>query len=153
MIMINKLRVLQRYFHHTLVSLMACCLVLACGETKNPSLEKLYRDNPNQLKKLQVTASAYNSLPEQTNTDPSVAAWGDNLKPGMKAIAVSRDLIPLGLNRNTEVKIEGLDGTYMVLDKMNARWSKKIDIYMGLNKDKAKEWGSQQVVIYWKKNK
>jgi len=132
---------------------MVCCLVLACGESNNPSLEKLYRDNPNQLKKLQVTASAYNSLPEQTNADPDVAAWGDNLKPGMKAIAVSRDLILLGLDHNTMVKIEGLPGTYRVLDKMNARWSKRIDIYMGLNKDKAKAWGSQQVVIYWKKNK
>ena len=153
MIMINKLRVLQRYSCRTIVSLIVCCLVLACGESKNTSLEKLYKDNSNQLKKLQVTATAYNSLPEQTNADPRVTAWGDNLKPGMKAIAVSRDLIPLGLEHNTKVKIEGLQGTYKVLDKMNARWSKKIDIYMGLNKDKAKAWGSQQVVIYWKKNK
>lgn len=153
MIMINKLGVLKRYLHHTLFSLIVCFLVLACGEGENSSLEKLYRDNPNQLNKLQVTATAYNSLPEQTNADPSVTAWDDHLKPDMKVIAVSRDLIPLGLDQNTEVKIEGLEGTYIVLDKMNARWSKKIDIYMGLNKDKAKAWGRQQVVIYWNKNK
>ncbi|GAL15331.1 hypothetical protein JCM19233_6349 [Vibrio astriarenae] len=37
---------------------------------------------------------------------------GDRLKPGMKSIAVSRDLIALGLTHNQEVRIEGFEGTY-----------------------------------------
>jgi 3D (Asp-Asp-Asp) domain-containing protein len=91
---------------------------------------------------LEVTASAYNSLPEQTHEDHT-------LKPGMKSIAVSRDLIKMGLDHNTEVKIKGLDGTYEVLDKMNKRWEKKIDIYFGLDRDRALEWGKKQVEITW----
>jgi len=36
---------------------------------------------------LQVTATAHNSLPGQTQNDPSLTAWGKKLVPGMKAIA------------------------------------------------------------------
>ena len=32
---------------------------------------------------MSVAASAYNSLPSQTANDPTIAAWGDKLKPGM----------------------------------------------------------------------
>lgn len=150
----TNFRIPERSLIRLLFGLTFALLFYACSDSKNASLEKLYKQNSEQLNKLQVTATAYNSLPEQTTADnPSLAAWGDNIKPGMKAIAVSRDLIPLGLTHNTKVKIEGLSGTYRVLDKMNARWSKRIDIYMGKNTDKAKEWGNKQVVIYWEKNK
>ena len=99
---------------------------------------------------LEVTATAYNSLPEQTHKDhAAITAWGDTLRPGMKSIAVSRDLIKMGLDHNTEVKIKGLDGNYKVLDKMNKRWEKKIDIYFGLDREKALEWGKKQVEITW----
>lgn len=99
-------------------------------------------------KKMKVSASAYNSLGYQTSGNPSLAAWGDTLKPGMKSIAVSRDLIGMGLDHNTRIKIEGLDGYYLVKDKMNRRWKNKIDIYMGENVEKAREWGMQTVTIY-----
>ncbi len=100
---------------------------------------------------LEVTATAYNSVEAQTKKgSPNIAAWGDKLKPGMKAIAVSRDLLhKYGLNHNAEVKIKGLPGTYRVLDKMNKRWEKRIDIYMGTDISKAREWGKQQVEISW----
>jgi 3D (Asp-Asp-Asp) domain-containing protein len=97
-----------------------------------------------------VTASAYNSLPEQTEDDPTVAAWGDQLKPGMKAIAVSRDLVERGLTRGAKVRIEGLRGTYRVLDTMHGRWTERIDIYMGEDVDAAKDWGEKQVTISWR---
>lgn len=91
---------------------------------------------------MQVAASAYNSLAAQTTSqNENVAAWGDVLKPGMRAIAVSRDLIEKGLTHGTKVRIEGLPGVYTVLDKMAARWKNKIDIYMGRNRGKALNWG------------
>jgi 3D (Asp-Asp-Asp) domain-containing protein len=112
-------------------------LFLQCNNPKNETIE--------------VTATAYNSLPEQTHAEHSdVAAWGDKLEPGVKGIAVSRDLINIGLTYNTEVKIEGLPGTYTVMDKMNKRWTKRIDIYMGQNRDRAIEWGRKKVEITWK---
>ena len=99
------------------------------------------------LKKLNVTATAYNSVSAQTDSSPSIAAWGDRLKPGMKAIAVSRDLLKMGLKRGSKVKISGLPGEYVVLDKMHHRWSRKIDIYMGKNVRAAKNWGKRRVTI------
>src|SRR5262245_44158139 len=62
-----------------------------------------------------VTATAYNTHPEQTDADANIAAWGDELEPGMKAIAVSPDLLEAGLTHGTKVTIEGLDGEYTVL--------------------------------------
>ena len=98
-----------------------------------------------------VTATAFNTLEYQTSNNPHLTAWQDTLKPGMKAIAVSRDLIPLGLDNNKQVQIEGLSGTYLVKDKMAARWSKKIDIYMGEDTQAANEWGEKEVEITFEK--
>ncbi len=98
---------------------------------------------------LEVIATAYTSSPGETDDTPSLAAWGDTLKPGMQAIAVSRDLIAAGLKYKTKVRISGFEGEYLVLDKMNKRWEKKIDIYMGNDRKKALEWGKQKVTIYW----
>lgn len=107
--------------------------------------------NNMETRTMEVTATAYNSTASQTHRDhPNLTAWGDVLTPGMKAIAVSRDLIPLGLTHNTEVRIEGMPGKWHVLDKMNKRWTKKIDIYMGLDEEAAREWGKRKVTISWK---
>ena len=97
--------------------------------------------------KMYVTATAYNSVRAQTNSNPSIAAWGDRLKPGMKAIAVSRDLLKKGLKRGVKVKISGLPGEYVVLDKMHHRWRNKIDIYMGKDIRAAKRWGRKKVSL------
>ncbi|MDZ7787671.1 MAG: hypothetical protein U5K73_05960 [Halofilum sp. (in: g-proteobacteria)] len=99
---------------------------------------------------MEVTASAYTLRASETKDyAPGIAAWGDKLEPGMKAIAVSRDLIDEGLGHMTEVKIEGLDGTWIVRDKMNKRWEKKIDIFMGTDVERAREWGKRTVTIHW----
>ncbi len=100
----------------------------------------------------EVTATAYNSVNSQTKAgDPALTAWGDTLKPGMKAIAVSRDLIEDGLTHGTEVTIEGMSGKYIVRDKMNKRWKDKIDIYMGVDVKAARDWGKRTVTISWNK--
>lgn len=138
------------------------------NETPDPvavskaSVDDAMRDDPRQIdsqpiaadlsssvRSLVVTATAYNSLVAQTDSDPTTAAWGDALAPGMKAIAVSRDLIPLGLDHRAPVSIEGLPGKYRVLDKMNGRWSNRIDIYMGNDVNAALAWGRREVRIHW----
>ncbi len=102
--------------------------------------------------RLHVTATAYTSHVGQTDSTPNIAAWGDRLHPGMKAIAVSRDLLKVyGLKHGQMIRIKGLEGEYAVLDKMNKRWRKKIDIYMGMNKRKAFKWGRRKVEIMWNK--
>ena len=98
----------------------------------------------------EVTATAYNSLAYQTSTQPNITAFGDSLKPGMKCIAVSRDLLALGLKHNTLVTINGLDGVYLVKDKMNKRWKNRIDIYMGNDMQAAKNWGRKKLQIKYR---
>jgi 3D (Asp-Asp-Asp) domain-containing protein len=102
-----------------------------------------------ETKAMEVRASAYNSVRAQTDKHSNIAAWGDTLKPDMKVIAISRDLLDSGLYYGMEVTIDGLEGKYIVLDKMQGRWTKKIDIYMGKDVAKAREWGSQKVTIRW----
>ena len=98
---------------------------------------------------LLVTATAFNSLPKQGQGNPNVGAWGDSITPGVNAVAVSADLVSLGLTRGTKVKIEGLRNEYVVLDRMPAKWKKRIDIYMGIDVKAAWAWGKREVNIYW----
>ncbi len=101
-------------------------------------------------KNMDVRVTAYNALPGQTKAiNPDIAAWGDTLRDGMKAVAVSRDLLRLGLVHGTSVRIEGLEGDYLVLDKMNSRYTKRIDIFMGLDVDSARAWGVRKRNIEW----
>jgi len=97
-----------------------------------------------------VVATAYTSHRNQTDSTPFVAAWGNRIGPGMRIIAVSRDLIRKhGLKNGTKVRITGLPETYIVRDKMNERFCNKIDIYMGVDKRKAIRWGRRYVKLSW----
>jgi 3D (Asp-Asp-Asp) domain-containing protein len=96
---------------------------------------------------LEVTASAYNSVSWQTQGNPNIAAWGDTLKPGMKVVAVSRDLLDLGITHNSMLTIDTFKDTFLVKDKMNRRWRKRVDIYMGKDVKKAREWGRKKLFI------
>jgi 3D (Asp-Asp-Asp) domain-containing protein len=96
-----------------------------------------------------VEATAYNSVVGQTEGNPEIGAWGDRLVPGVNSVAVSTDLVELGMKRGTRVRIEGLRGEFLVLDRMPPQWQRRIDIHMGDNVDAAKEWGRRGVRIYW----
>ena len=98
---------------------------------------------------LLVTATAFNSLPKQGQGNPNIGAWGDRITPGMNVVAVSGDLLSLGLTRGAKVRIEGLRNEYVVLDRMPAKWKKRIDIYMGNDVKAARSWGRREVNIYW----
>jgi 3D (Asp-Asp-Asp) domain-containing protein len=122
--------------------IVAGLLILAsCSTIQKPLQEK--------QQSLLVTATAFNSLPKQGHGNPNAGAWGDRITPGVNAVAVSEDLVSLGLTRGTRVRIEGMKNEYVVLDKMPARWKKRIDIYMGNDVKAARAWGKREVNIYW----
>lgn len=124
------------------IGLILCCsLFFGCDETREtPSKNYIW-------KSITVTATAYNSTKSQTDHNPHLGAFGDSLKPGMKYIAVSRDLFRSGMLHNTPVRIQGLQGLYLVKDRMPSRWKNRIDIYMGTNVDSARLWGRKKVII------
>jgi 3D (Asp-Asp-Asp) domain-containing protein len=117
-------------------------LILAsCSTIQKPPQEK--------QKEMLVTATAFNSLPKQGQGNPNIGAWGDRIAPGVNAVAVSEDLVALGLTRGTKVRIGGMRNEYVVLDRMPAKWKKRIDIYMGNDVKAARAWGKRDVEIYW----
>jgi 3D (Asp-Asp-Asp) domain-containing protein len=125
-------------------------LLSACTARHKPKLN-VKPISISKIKKLRVIATAYTSFTKETDKTPFLAAWMNKLNPSIKSIAISRDLITMGLGNGSEVSIDGLSGKYIVLDKMNKRWRKRIDIYMGLNRKRAFRWGKRAVVIRWKK--
>ncbi|MFD2917719.1 3D domain-containing protein [Psychroserpens luteus] len=132
----------MNYFkRYKYVIFLFCLVLLNCKKEASTNYE---------WKKIKVTATAFNSLAYQTSSNPHITAFGDSLKPGLKYIAVSRDLLKNGLEHNTLVKVEGLDGTYLVKDKMNSRFRNKIDIYMGTDVKAAKKWGRRKVNISYR---
>jgi len=98
---------------------------------------------------IKVIATAYTSSTIETDATPYLAAWRNTLNPTVPSIAVSRDLLDIGLTNGMKVRIKGLKGEFLVLDKMNKKWKNKIDIYMGNNRQKALNWGKRKVVVYW----
>lgn len=100
-------------------------------------------------RELKVTVTAYTSTPGQTVGDPFEGAWSNRLTPGERAVAVSRDLLALGLDNGDRVWLEGFDKPFTVKDKMHARYEKRVDIYMGLETDKAREFGKQRRTLRW----
>lgn len=131
-------------FVATIVAAVAAAALLAmvagCAEAPPPKP---------RWKTVMVNATAYTSRPEETDDTPYTAAWNNRLKPGMKAIAVSRDLLRMGLEPDAMVRVEGL-GLYRVMDKMNARYKRAIDVYFGNDLDAAQEFGRRELVISWK---
>lgn len=131
--------------------LIFCLLLLLIG-CKGPEPKTMNNRVDSTEVVLKVTATAYNALEGQTKKGNfRLAAWGDFLDDDVQSIAVSRDLISMGLSHNEEIEIEGLDGTFVVKDKMHRRWKKHIDIFMGLDEEAAKEWGLRQVKIRFSK--
>jgi 3D (Asp-Asp-Asp) domain-containing protein len=100
--------------------------------------------------RLTVTATAFNSTRAQTDSRPTETACGNELRPGSRIIAVSRDLKEQGLACGTEVEISGLDGTWTVSDLTARRHKQRIDIYMGRDIKAARRWGVQEVQITWR---
>ena len=100
-------------------------------------------------RELEVTATAYNSARGQTDASPAITAFGIRLEPGMRIVAVSRDLEELGLTEGVRIRIDGLDGDWRVGDRMHGRWTRKIDVYLGDDVEAAKRWGNRRVRIHW----
>lgn len=136
--------------------LLVCLLLILLGCTSPTAPKaKIVPKKPIRIEKkefhLRVTATAYTSRKRETDSTPTIGAWNNKLSPKRKSIAVSNDLLKMGLGNGVRVRIKGLRGIYTVRDKMHKRWRKKIDIYMGTNLKKALRWGRRKVTIYWDK--
>jgi len=86
-----------------------------------------------------VVCTIYNAVEEQTNSDPGHTASNfalDLTNPYKhRIIAVSRDLLKK-FPMHSKVRVEGAgkyDGVWIVEDKMNKRYSKRIDLLINVD--------------------
>jgi 3D (Asp-Asp-Asp) domain-containing protein len=126
--------------------LLAGCATQAPLRTPPPAPAPSPRS---EARELEVTATAFNSVPEQTDGQPHLTASGERLRPGLRALAVSHDLERAGLVFGTTVEIDG-HGEWVVLDRMAPRWRRKVDLYMGDDEAAAKRFGERNVRIRWR---
>jgi 3D (Asp-Asp-Asp) domain-containing protein len=88
-----------------------------------------------------VTATAYSSTPDQTDSTPFITASGARVRPG--TLAVSPDLLRDGAVRfGDQVRIEGR--LYVVEDTMHRRWRRRVDVWMP-SRGEARRWGVRRV--------
>jgi len=92
-----------------------------------------------------VTATAYTAREEECNSEPWITASGTPARVGV--IAVSRDMEKRGIRLGDLVIIKGM-GLFRVEDRMNKRWSNRIDI-LHANLKAARQFAKRQVEIMW----
>ena len=105
------------------------------------------------FKVLLVTATIYHADPAQTDDTPFITASGAHINPDNPInhcwIAVSRDLEKEGFTMGKEVIIEGtksLDGVWTIRDRMNKRWTRRIDFLV--NKEmKGGKWTNIKIKL------
>ncbi|WP_243368531.1 hypothetical protein [Fundidesulfovibrio soli] len=105
---------------------------------------------PQKTNTLDVTAMAYSakSVAGSSRAKPR-AANGTLLTDDVNAIAVSPDLLEShGLRLDQKIRLKGL-GEFVVMDLMNPRHTKTIDIYFGSNHAGALRWGKRELTISW----
>lgn len=100
-----------------------------------------------------VTATIYHADPKQCNADYLTTASMQKINPnnpaGHRWIAVSRDLEKLGFVFGVKVKVEGagdLDGIWTIQDRMNKRYTKRIDFLVNKSMKYGK-WENVEISI------
>ena len=105
------------------------------------------------IKAILVTATIYHATQSQTDSTPSRTATNfkiDMENPAIhRIIAVSRDLEAKGFVMNSTVKISNagdMDGTWVIRDRMNKRWTNRIDFLVDLSL-KAGKWNDVRIEL------
>lgn len=97
------------------------------------------------FKTMTVTATAYTAREEECDSQPWVTASGTPSRVGV--IAVSRDMEQIGIELGDLVIIKGM-GLFRVEDRMNRRWTNRIDI-LHANLEAARRFAKREVEVMW----
>lgn len=105
-------------------------------------------ENPDRELKIKytkyTTITAYNSIPAQTDSTPCITANGFNLCTHNKEDSVAANFLRFG----TKIRIPEIfgDRVFVVRDRMNARYSNRVDVWM-INKEDALKLGKRLAKI------
>ncbi len=116
--------------------------VQGVNEKLFPNTFPVAEDAP--LWKIKIPLTAYNSLPGQTDDTPCIAARGYNLCEANEENVIAANFLPMG----AKVKIPELfgDREFTVVDRMNARYYYRADIWMREYSD-AKKFGIKYATV------
>lgn len=107
-------------------------------------------DRPPTLKTIYMASTSYTSRAQETDADPFVTADGSDVRDGV----VATNVLPFG----TKVRIPTVfgDRIFTVHDRMNARYSYRIDVWSS-DLETAKKYGLKRnipiEVVEWGNNK
>lgn len=89
---------------------------------------------PETIKTIYMDATAYTSSPEETDADPFVTADGSDVRDSI----IATNVLPFG----TKVRIPTVygDRIFEVHDRMNARYSYRVDVWMA-DKQEVRQFG------------
>ena len=115
--------------------------VLAQGEDKYAYLHYFPKAENKEYVGVVREVTMYNSLEDQTDNSPCIAAWGENICESKDNVCATN-----AFPRNTVLEIKGL-GTCIVKDRMNSRYKERIDWYAGMDKDRAIKFGIKNLIV------
>ena len=105
------------------------------------------------IKTIIVVATIYHADPAQCNADylttASMKTINENNPQGHRWIAVSRDLEEHGFKFGAKVRVSGagkLDGIWTVEDRMNKRYTKRIDFLVNKEMTGGK-WNNVKIIL------
>ena len=126
----------HKYIPLIIAFLLLLCLFSVSYSERSRSPLANYRI----LEKGIIVASAYNSLPNQTDDTPWITASGTRCHEGV----IASNYFPIG----TKLMIEGYQGrVFVVEDRMNKRYNKRLDIWFR-DYDNAVKFGVRKVKYY-----
>jgi 3D (Asp-Asp-Asp) domain-containing protein len=112
---------------------------------ETPPIQVREEEKPDPIMVVSRRVSAYTSREEETDSTPCLAANGEDicvLYYEYDSLTCAANFVPFG----TILDIPGY-GTCVVRDRMaKSRWN-MVDIYFGLELDKALEWGVRTVDV------
>lgn len=117
-------------------------LTLAAKSNKITPFGKLPKAGDSEPVKIfkYIPITAYSSEVGQTDSTPFITASGTTVRPGV----VAANFLPIG----TKIRLPELfgDEIFVVEDRMNARYNKRVDIWMAETAD-AKNFGIQWTTV------
>lgn len=75
-----------------------------------------------------IKVTAYNNVPNQTDSTPNITASNRPVHEGI--VALSRDFFKKGVRFGDLLYIDCFDSWYIVEDKMNARFTNRVDVFL-----------------------
>lgn len=92
---------------------------------------------------LQLIVTAYTNSEDECDKDPNITAVLTKVRPGI--VAVSSDLLARGWTFGRRVYIEGV-GIFTIEDRMNRRWTERMDIFL-YSKNDARKFGKRKLTV------